>query len=126
MQAPESPPRSAKVTVRFAGDFYSRVGRTSHELEFEGRTLRELIDFVMERFDIRDLFMHEGKIRPYVQVVIDGRLAYTVGGMEARIHSGATVTFFVFRGAFHPVPLPKGSTLRELRQVSSALDQEPD
>ena len=125
MQAPKSPIRSAKITVRFAGDFYSRVDRASHELDFEGRTLRELIDFVMERFDIRDLFMHEGKIRPYVQVVIDGRLAYTVGGLDAQIHTGATVTFFVFRGAFHPVSLPKGSTLRELREVSAAPDRDP-
>jgi molybdopterin converting factor small subunit len=125
MQNPRSSAPSTKVTVRFAGDFYSRVDKASYELDFVGHTLRQLIDLVMEKFDLQDLFMHDGRIRPYLQIVIDGRLAYTVGGMDAHIHTGATVTFFVFRGALHPVPLPKGSTLRELREGSAAKDRDP-
>ncbi len=118
------PPK--KVIVRFAGDLLSRVGTFHHELDFEGDTLRDLIPAVVERFDLEDLLMNEGGIRPYVQIVIDGRFSYTVGGLDAAIRDGATVSFFAFRGGLLPISLPKGTTLRELRARRGSQDRPPD
>jgi molybdopterin synthase sulfur carrier subunit len=102
------------VSVRFAGDLHSRVGPGVHRVRFGGRTLRDLMAVLLREYEIQDLVRDEQGIKPSVQVAVDGRLAYTIGGWDAQIDHGATICIFSFGGALLPVDLPEGTRMREL------------
>ncbi len=102
------------VSVRFAGDLHSRAGAGVHRIRFGGRTLRDLMAAILRDYEIGDLVRDDDGIKPSVQVSVNGRLAYTVGGWDAQIDNGATICIFSFGGALLPVDLPEGTRMREL------------
>lgn len=107
-------PGQRTVSVRFAGDLHARAGGGSHGVTFRGRSLQDLIAVLVREFDIGDLIREGGTIKASVQVTIDGRLAYTVGGWDTAVEDGATICIFSFGGALPPVDLPEGTTMREI------------
>ncbi len=78
--------------------------------------MRDLLRAVAHQFDVADLLMAGEEPLPFIQVVIDGRLSYTMGGLDAPVPDGATVTLISCRGVLTPVPLPGGTTMRELSE----------
>ena len=107
--------RLTNITLRLAGDFRGRLGKHQTRFAFPGNTLRQLMAALVREFDLGDLLMAGDEPRPYVQVVINGRFSYLVGGLEAQIPDGSTVMFFACGGVLTPVPLPPGTTLKHLR-----------
>ena len=104
-----------RVALRFTTDLRARVGQNEVEFAYKGNTLRELMKAIADQFDVADLLIAGEELRPYVQVVINGRFSYTVGGLEAEIPDGASVVLFACRGVLTPVALPAGTTLSDLR-----------
>jgi len=103
-----------EITLRLTGDFRRRLGKHRTRFAFPGNTLRQLLAALVREFDLGDRLMAGDELRPYVQVVINGRFSYLVGGPEAKIPDGSTVTFFACGGVLTPVPLPPGTTLKHL------------
>jgi len=104
-----------RVTLRFTTDFRARVEQNEVEFAYKGNTLRALIRAIVDQFDIADLLTAGEELRPYVQVVINGRFSYTIGGLQAEIPDRASVVLFACGGVLTPVPLPAGTTLSDLR-----------
>lgn len=104
------------VHVHFAGDLHALVGGGEHRVRFHGKSLRQLLEQLTNEFDIEDEISADGEIKPSVQVTVNGRLAYTIGGWEARVHGDDRVWIFSFGGALQPVKLPEGTTMRELAE----------
>jgi len=103
-----------RVTLRFTTDFRARVEQNEVEFAYRGNTLRDLMKAIADQFDVADLLTAGEELRSYVQVVINGRFSYTVGGLEAEIPDGASVVLFACRGVLTPVPLPAGTKLSDL------------
>ena len=103
-----------QITLRFAGDLHRRVGKSQTEFIFKGNTLRELIPAIVREYELSDMLMAGDAPKPYLQMVINGRPWYTIGGWEALIPDRATVVLFIFGGVLSPVPLPPETTLQYL------------
>lgn len=106
--------RLTQITLRMTGDFRRRLGIHRTRFAFHGDTLRQLLAALVRKFDLGDLLTAGGGPKPYVQVVINGRFSYLVGGSEAQIPDGSTVMLFACGGVLTPVPLPPGTTLKHL------------
>jgi len=106
-----------QITLKFAGDLHGRVGKSQTEFIFKGNTLCELVPAVIKEYELSDLLMADDAPKPYLQIVINGRLWYTVGGWEAQIPDRATVVLFLFGGVLSPVPLPPETTLQYLSSL---------
>jgi molybdopterin synthase sulfur carrier subunit len=78
-----------RVKLKFTSFFRKRVGKSLIEFSFRGNTLSAFIQAVVEQFDLADLLMEDGELRPYVRVVINGRFSYLLGGFDAHIPEGA-------------------------------------
>jgi len=85
------PPALTRVTLKFTSHFRERVGQSETDFSFNGSTLREFIDAVLRDYDIADLLLDQGELKPYVRVAIDGRFSHFVGGWDATVPNGATV-----------------------------------
>jgi molybdopterin converting factor small subunit len=105
-----------RVSLRFTTDLRKRLGKNHTEFVYDGKTVRDLLRAVSQQFEVADLLMAGDKPLPFVQVVINGRLSYTVGGLDSRIPDGATVTLISCCGVLTPVPLPRGTTVREFSE----------
>jgi len=88
-----------RVTLKFAGHFRARVGKSTSDFSFEGCTLRDFFPAVLRRFDIADLLFDDGGLKPNVRVAINGRYSYLVGGWDADIPDRATVVLMYAYGA---------------------------
>lgn len=116
------PDNLTRVSLRFTTDLRTRLEQRRVEFTYEGKTVREFLNAVSKQFDVSDLLMAGEEPLPFVQVIINGRFSYTVGGLDARIPDGATVTLISCRGALTPVPLPEGTSIRALSK--KRLDRE--
>lgn len=79
------------VRVKFANHFRARTGVKEVMINFEGEDLRALVHQLVEDFDIEDLLVEDGEIRPYVRVVINGRYSALLGGWDAPIPDQSTI-----------------------------------
>jgi molybdopterin synthase sulfur carrier subunit len=79
------------VTVKFTAQFRARVGIVQTEFRFNGSTLQQFIPALLQEFEIADLLMSNGELKPYTRVVIDGRFSDLIGGWDAPIQDGSMV-----------------------------------
>ena len=79
------------MTIKFTNLFRKRVGEILTDVTFEGNTLRQLIPALLDQFEIEDLLLKDGELRPNVRVIINGRYSYLLGGLKAHIPDGAMV-----------------------------------
>jgi molybdopterin synthase sulfur carrier subunit len=104
-----------RVTLKFGGELFTRMkGQTVH-FKFGGSTLRELISALAQEYDLADLLMDGDTPKPYLQMMINGRLWYAVGGWDVILESGDTVAIFQFGGALKPITIPKETTAGYLK-----------
>jgi len=76
-----------RVTVRFMAQVWTRLGKP--QVKFNGITLRECLDALMEEYDVRDLVLtEEGEVRSYARVMVNGRFHNLVGGLNTQIKDG--------------------------------------
>lgn len=99
------------VTLKFGGELFTRMKGQTLEFEFVGNTLRELVSVLAKEYDLADLLMDGDTPKPYLQMMINGRLWYAVGGWDAVIESGSTVALFQCGGAIKPVTIPAKTTV---------------
>ena len=106
-----------RVTLKFGGELFTRMGGGNFHFEFQGDRLRELIRALAEEHDLYDLLMDDDRPKPYLQMMINGRLWYAVGGWDAIIEAGDTVAIFQLGGALKPVTIPPKTTVEYLKST---------
>jgi molybdopterin synthase sulfur carrier subunit len=79
------------VTLKFTGNVRGRMGCDRMEFAFAGHTLGDLLNDLFAQYDLRDLILEEGKVRPWARVAVNGRFSYLLGDMEVPIHDGDMV-----------------------------------
>jgi molybdopterin synthase sulfur carrier subunit len=84
-------PGLTRVTLRFTSHFRERVAASQAGFSFKGNTMRQFIEALLSEYDIRDLLMDQGELRPYVRVAVNGRFSHFIGAWDAAIPDGATV-----------------------------------
>jgi molybdopterin synthase sulfur carrier subunit len=104
-----------KVNLKFGGELFTRMKGQTLQFEFYGKTLRELVSDLAKEYDLADLLMDGDIPKPYLQMMINGRLWYAVGGWDAVIESGSTVALFQCGGALKPVSIPAETTVKHLK-----------
>jgi molybdopterin synthase sulfur carrier subunit len=104
-----------QVTLKFGGELFTRMKGQTLQFEFGGSTLRELISALAKEYDLSDLLMDGDTPKSYLQMMINGRLWYAVGGWDAIIQGGDTVAIFQFGGALKPVTIPRETTIEHLK-----------
>jgi molybdopterin converting factor small subunit len=81
------------VTLKFTGNIYKRMGTFGMGFSFEGANLRDLLNELLARYNLRDLLMDDrGQIRPYARVLVNGRFSEVLQGLDTLIQTGDTVT----------------------------------
>ena len=81
------------VTLKFTGNIYKRMGTFGMGFSFEGANLRDLLNDLLARYNLRDLLMDDrGQIRPYARVLVNGRFSEVLQGLDTPIQNGDTVT----------------------------------
>ena len=103
------------VTLKFGGELFTRMKGQTLKFEFDGNRLRELVSSLAEEYDLADLLMDGDTPKPYLQMMINGRLWYAVGGWDAVIENGDTIAIFQFGGAIKPVAIPAKTTVGYLK-----------
>ncbi len=91
--------RLTHVTLKFAGEVWTRMQMGHLDFAFEGQTLGELLQCLVSRYPLRDLiFDAYGQLDRRFRVILNGRFSYLVGGMDAPVHEGDMV---VVMGPYH-------------------------
>ncbi len=82
----------ANVTLKFTGNVHTRMGAYQMDFSFEGNKLRELLDAVTVQHSLRDLLLDaSGNIKPYARVLVNGRFAELLEGLDTPVRDGDTV-----------------------------------
>lgn len=83
-----------RVTLKFIGEFWGRVGFPHAAFEFEGETVRDLLPAVTAAYDVADLLLNPDGVstRPSSRLVVNGRFFELVGGLDAPVRDGDVVT----------------------------------
>lgn len=80
------------VALRFTGEMWARVGFGSTQFSFEGDTLGALLRAAFTQFDVRDVTLDANKQFVFRSgVLINGRSAKFLGGLNAPIRTGDEV-----------------------------------
>jgi molybdopterin synthase sulfur carrier subunit len=81
-----------RVTLKFTGKVWQRMGCSRMGFVFAGHTLGALLNELFAHYDLQDLILNEeGEVRPWTRVVVNGRFSYLIGDMDAPIHDGDLV-----------------------------------
>jgi molybdopterin converting factor small subunit len=78
-----------EVTVYFT--LREKLGWSSRWLELSGTRLRDVIEALPK---LRDLLLSNGDLSPEFRVLIDGRNAVFLGGLEAEVRDGSRIVIF--------------------------------
>jgi molybdopterin synthase sulfur carrier subunit len=81
------------ITLKFTSHFRGRLGIKETPFAFQGDRVRDLVQAVVARYDVKDLLLESSGLRDYVRIAVNGRFARYIGGWEAEIPEGATVVF---------------------------------
>ena len=80
-----------EVTLKFTGEFWERAG-TSVNLSFEGSSLRDLLNTAFTHYNVRDILLNEQDQFVFRSgVMVNGRSARWIGGLNAPIQNGDEV-----------------------------------
>ncbi len=81
-----------EVTLKFTGEVWARTGIYRTDFAFTGTTLRDLLQAVFSKFNLRDLVL-DGNDQFIFRsgVLVNGRSAKYLGGLTAPIHNGDEV-----------------------------------
>lgn len=83
-----------KITLKFIGEFWGRVGFGRSDFAFDGHTVREFLPALTQAYNVADLLLNPdgASTRHGSRLVINGRFYELIGGLEAPIHDGDVVT----------------------------------
>ena len=77
--------------VRIPPQLRGEVGGV-REVPAHGRTVRELLDDLMDRFpSLRPQIVEDDEIAPFVNVYVEGEDVRTLDGLDTPVHDGNTV-----------------------------------
>ena len=77
--------------VRIPPQLRGEVGG-AREVPAQGRTVRELLDDLMDRFpSLRPQIVEDDEIAPFVNVYVEGEDVRTLDGLDTSVEHGSTV-----------------------------------
>ena len=80
------------VTLKFTGEFWGRTQTGSTDFSFDGATLRDLLREAFTRYDVREILLDENDQFVFRSgVMVNGRSARWIGGLNAPIQNGDEV-----------------------------------
>jgi molybdopterin converting factor small subunit len=81
-----------RVTLKFTGDVWSRLGTYRIDFTFAGQTLGELLRAFFVEYPVRDLILDEqDRVIPYSRIIVDGHFLQVTGDMNLAIQDGSEV-----------------------------------
>jgi molybdopterin converting factor small subunit len=81
-----------KVTLKFTGLVWARTQVYRMDFAFEGKALRDLLEALFARHDLRDLVLDgKGQFIPRSGVLVNGRSSRFLGDLNAPIRDGDEV-----------------------------------
>jgi len=86
--------RGLKVTVKFFTTLREITGKREEELEMpEVSTVGEVLDELSRRYGAHfaDYVFEKGNVRPYLQILINGRNINLLQGLGTRVEEGDTI-----------------------------------
>lgn len=82
-----------KIRVRFFANL--REHTKTKELVLEGMTVREILDKICKKFPgLESLLFNGEKLRPYMNVFLNGRDISGLNGMETELHTDDEIAIF--------------------------------
>ncbi len=82
----------AQVTLKFTGNVHTRMGAFGLDYSFEGSRLGDLLNSVTASYNVRDLLLDDrGRIKPHARVLVNGRFAEVLQGLDTPVRDGDTI-----------------------------------
>ena len=82
-----------KIKVRLFANFREFAG--TGELELEGGTMGEILEKICKRFHgLEELMFENGKLRPYVNIFLNGMDVTRSGGLDYPVQAGDEIAIF--------------------------------
>ena len=82
----------ARIIVKFISVARQHAGTGRIEIIASIPKLRDVLEDVVEKYDLRDIILTEtGEIRPWARVLVNGRSQEFVGGLDIKLHDGDTL-----------------------------------
>lgn len=85
------------VKIRTAGLFIEKFGFKELKVNFEGKTLADLLKYLSTMLGSKfsnEILNDDGEVRPYIIILINGRAATVLGGLKAVLKDGDEVSIF--------------------------------
>jgi molybdopterin converting factor small subunit len=83
---------TTRIILKFTGEFWARTGTGSVDFTFEGTTLRDLLRGVFVQYNVRDILLDDDEKFIFRSgVMVNGRSAKFIGGLDTPIHDGDEV-----------------------------------
>lgn len=77
------------ITVMFSSAVRGRVRKHSTEFTTDKTVLRDVLEEILNSYEIRDLMLTEdGIVRPWAPVLVNRRNHELVGGLDAKVKDG--------------------------------------
>lgn len=84
-----------KLNVKLFANFREVAGKKDVPLEFDGNTAGDAIRALIQAYPgLEKLMLHEGQIRPYVNVMLNGKNIKDIGGPGAIVKEGDDIAIF--------------------------------
>ena len=86
-----------KLTIRFLRPFSDVVGKGELRLDFEGRTLKDLLEELARRYPglKKELYSADGALSVYVSVFVNDKSADSLQGLRTRLKDCDELLVFV-------------------------------
>ncbi len=87
------------MKVKFFGIIRERVGRKEIDLEFDDNKIKDfkimdLIEYLDEKYGLKEMLIENEKLRPYVNILVNGENIRLKEGLNTEIKSGDQIALF--------------------------------
>ena len=79
------------IRILLYGDIKRRVGRRELELDVHGKSMREILAYLAEKYNIGDLIYRDGKVRGELLIIVDGADWNSLGYLDEEVRDGSTI-----------------------------------
>ena len=85
-----------RLTIELTKPFSDAVGKRELELEFGGRTVEELFQFLTEKYPKlrKEIYSENDEITEYVIVFVNDKPISALDGMDTELNNGDKLLFF--------------------------------
>jgi sulfur-carrier protein len=83
------------IKVKLFANFREAAGKKDVELEFKGKTVKDAIDTLVSKYPaLEPLMLKDGEIKPYVNIILNGKNAVDDGYLKLKVKDGDELAIF--------------------------------